>query len=1631
MNNVKIEYSINNGSEWIEIIDTTPAEDESYLWEIPNITSQACLVKISDVDDESLFDVSDNSFTIWEQFTEQTSISLPGVYGCYGNSSVEWGDYDNDGDLDILIAGYTIVTGHNSGTRITKIYRNDGNNNFNDQTNINLVSVGDASLKWGDYDNDGDLDILLTGWSNNITCKIYRNNGNNSFVELTGLNLQQVYCGSADWGDYDNDGDLDFLVTGDYQSGIRVSKVFRNEGNEIFLEQSSIVLTGAGGEMNMGSSSGKWGDIDNDGDLDIIIGGNSSYNANGVCKIYRNNGDNTFSEIFSLTPALYVSSSALFDCDNDGDLDFIVSGTNSLSSGTFYTKLFKNNIEQLTFEDAGIELPGVRFSSITTGDYNNDGSLDLLLTGDAGSSFISKLFKNDENGNFVEVPNINLPGIEKGDVEWGDYDNDGNLDIILTGYSSNGPIFKIYKNNNIIHNTIPTSPLNLISSLVEDDVILNWEKSTDYQTPQDGLSYNLVIGTSPNEVDIMSPMADRLTGYRKVIAYGNAQQNTNWTIKNLDDGIYYWSVQAIDNAFAGSQFAIEQSFIIGTLPTITVTQPNGGEIWYVGSNQVIEWTSNGVENVKIEYSHNDGIDWIEIIASTSAVDGNYEWEVPNIPSEQCLIRITDVSNESVNDISDDVFTIYEQFFGILSGLVTDSNTSAPIEGALISLEGTSYEAITSADGTYEITDIEVGTYDVSITVLNYFGQTENDIIISSNNTTTLDFSLIAMPGIISGYVTESGTANPIEGANITTENADYSAVTNSDGFYIIEDVELGFYNVYATAIGYYDASVSDVEVLSNQTTTVDFDLGHPHFNFEGGNAADPVWTLYLSTAIMDELDLQADDEIGIFDGELLVGAFILPDILTPGSMFDHALNAFSTLTSGPGYTAGNPVTFKCWDESIGLEASGFTVEYSDPYGDAWIENTFPPGDGQYSIVDLDFVSGGTISGTITLNGGPGIITDVLISIGDISTNPDESGYYEFTELEPGYYDVSATLEFYHFASETVGVIAGEITIVDFTLNPMLGNIDGHITDYLSGEAIIGVDVNIGSEYLTTTNESGYYIFEGLLIGEYSLNIETQGYYPEEETNVEVLTDQTTTVNFSLHPIHFSLQPGNPIDPVWQIFLSEATLDELDLQEYDEVAVFDGDILCGQFTLTEVLIPENQYENVFIVWSTLISGEPGYTPGNIYSFKCWDASEGIEVLNYDITFHDPYGDAYTGNVFPEDDGEYSIITADFVTTITQTYDLSIGYQFVSSRVIPEDQDMKEICTDILDNLGFVRNTAGNMLRKIGPMWINGIGDWITTEGYLFKMNISDSLIIEGVEIDPQTPINLSLGYQFISFLPDNPVNALTAFNGVLDNLAFVRNSEGNMLRKIGPMWINGIGNLNPEEGYLVKMNAPDILIYPVTDEKYQGIANIKPEYFNFEGGNAAEAVFTIYVEGLNIGDEIAAFDSEKILGNVKINSQNAFDNDLPIFSIINSGNGYIHGDPINLKVWDYETQQIISPEYTLIDPYKEAYMENIYPVEDGLYSIIKFTKSDINSNRESISIFPNPSEGVFNISIAGVSGTIQVKIFDIHANDYRFFEIEGSDNIISERLNLKELPAGVYFISFSGKDFSQVKKIVIQ
>jgi len=457
-------------------------------------------------------------------------------------SSVAWGDYDSDGDLDILLTGSTV--GFNA---VCKIYRND-RGSFVDIL-APLTAVRQSAVAWGDYDNDGDLDILLTGFDNSFAnvSKIYRNDGGN-FVDI-GVALVQARNGSVDWGDYDNDGDLDILLTGSSTLDL-VSKVYRNDSGS-FVDISAA-LPGIFG-------SAVWGDYDNDGDLDILLTGQvlSGF----ISKVFRND-NGSFIDISAGLPG--VSGSAIWgDYDNDGDLDILLTG--QTVSG-YLAKIYRN--DGGSFVDIAAALIGVQSESMAWGDYDNDGDLDVLLQGDSGplvDDYITKIYRND-NGIFVETP-ISLLKAEVGSVAWGDYDNDGDLDILLTGSSpEENQITKIYRNNIGKANTIPNAPTSLNASAKGDSVTLRWNKATDNQTASSSLTYNLRLGTISGGVQKVSPMANVTTGYRKVPKPGNVNHNNSWTIKNLPEGKYYWSVQAIDHAFAGSAFAAEQSFVTNLAP---------------------------------------------------------------------------------------------------------------------------------------------------------------------------------------------------------------------------------------------------------------------------------------------------------------------------------------------------------------------------------------------------------------------------------------------------------------------------------------------------------------------------------------------------------------------------------------------------------------------------------------------------------------------------------------------------------------------------------------------------------------------------------------------------------------------------------------------------------------------------------------------------------------------------------------------------------------------------------------------------------------------------------------------------------------------------------------------------------
>ena len=517
-----------DGVVWVPLVLATP-NDGSEILTVPSTPSTTARIRVSQTAG-SRSDISDGVFVIQRLF-ETLSAGLANVSTC----ALAWGDYDNDGDLDLALAGWT------GSAAVSRIYRNDGGGVFVD-IGAGLTGAEDCSLAWGDYDRDGDLDLAIAGWSGAYASRIYQNAGGGVFTDI-GAGLVGVSLGSLAWGDYDNDGDLDLALTG--WNGSYISRIYRNAGGGVFTDIGAALA-------GVRYSSLAWGDYDNDGDLDLALAG---YNGSGLSRIYQNAGGGVFIGFSTGLADVYGCQLAWGDYDNDGDLDLALAGdTGAVRSSAIY-----QNTGGGVFTNIGAGLTGVSNASLAWGDYDNDGDLDLALTGHTGSAPVSLIYRNAGGGVFTDS-GAGLTGVFIGSLAWGDYDNDGDLDLALAGSAGIGSVSQVYRNNLGTPNAGPSAPAGLIATPGAGSVTFSWTAPADDHTPASGLNYNLRIGTTSGGSNTYSSMANSSTGYRRIPWLG-LRQTTSATLA-LPSGTYYWSVQAVDSAFRGGAWAAEGSFVI-------------------------------------------------------------------------------------------------------------------------------------------------------------------------------------------------------------------------------------------------------------------------------------------------------------------------------------------------------------------------------------------------------------------------------------------------------------------------------------------------------------------------------------------------------------------------------------------------------------------------------------------------------------------------------------------------------------------------------------------------------------------------------------------------------------------------------------------------------------------------------------------------------------------------------------------------------------------------------------------------------------------------------------------------------------------------------------------------------------
>ncbi|MFH1097149.1 MAG: FG-GAP-like repeat-containing protein [Candidatus Desantisbacteria bacterium] len=320
-----------------------------------------------------------------------------------------------------------------------------------------FLGITQASLSWGDYDRDGDIDLAVCGLdkTGQPVTKIYKNEpGTTTFQEDISQKITGVSYGKVGWNDYNGDGRLDLSVAGYNADRQPVSKVYQNVDG-ILIEDTTQHPP-----IRYGSIA--WTDSNKDAEKDsyCMAGCDETTDWKPYTKIYRKTKEGEFVEDPQTLISTYYGSLAWGDYDGDGDLDLIIGGW--LPDGAAIKAYINDNGRFV--EDTRQKLIPVFHSSMAFGDYDGDGSLDLIVAGQTmAGSRTTTLYKN-EAGTLTVDTTQNLPGVIFGCANWIDYDNDEDLDLALAGEDTTGvPILKLYNNEQALSTPIQQITIAAIS----------------------------------------------------------------------------------------------------------------------------------------------------------------------------------------------------------------------------------------------------------------------------------------------------------------------------------------------------------------------------------------------------------------------------------------------------------------------------------------------------------------------------------------------------------------------------------------------------------------------------------------------------------------------------------------------------------------------------------------------------------------------------------------------------------------------------------------------------------------------------------------------------------------------------------------------------------------------------------------------------------------------------------------------------------------------------------------------------------------------------------------------------------------------------------------------------------------
>jgi len=407
-----------------------------------------------------------------------------------------------------------------------------------------------ALMSWLDRDQDGDSDFYLTGLRNQPS-RFFRNDGSGKFDATPAFDLTETR-GELAWFDADNDNDPDGLLPpiGDCETNI-ILPDGPNSGTYATLPLDV---------GNCSKTSIQPFDFNGDGKQDVFVIGSVVW-----ASLSRNFGNLNF-DIVQGTNFQWArgGDTEVADIDSDGDMDLIVAG---FAQSDWSVWIYENvdgyfSLKQTITDPDWVE--------VAVSDFDLDGDPDLLLVswGQAG-----QVYKNT-GGQFIPFFTTSFTGTG---ADFADVDGDGDSDMAC-GTANGAVILRNNEGRNFdfppgVHS--PGAPEILSATVDGNDVVLSFQADMNRGLNSPSTAFNLRVGTTPGGSQIVSPLANPVTGKTYLPESGNVGTMKSYRLKNLADRTYYWSVQSIAADLIGSPFAVEQKFTVGAVPTLDPVANDG------------------------------------------------------------------------------------------------------------------------------------------------------------------------------------------------------------------------------------------------------------------------------------------------------------------------------------------------------------------------------------------------------------------------------------------------------------------------------------------------------------------------------------------------------------------------------------------------------------------------------------------------------------------------------------------------------------------------------------------------------------------------------------------------------------------------------------------------------------------------------------------------------------------------------------------------------------------------------------------------------------------------------------------------------------------------------------------------